>query len=396
MVMDSTPVTDLLGEQTRAEMFALVLTDGPISRTGIAHRLGVSPSTVTRLLLPLVEGGYLQESQATRTGPGRPQLLLRVNARKHAVVGIKIGPGRVVGVLTDMAARVIARGSLPLSSTSAGTVLDTAARLAGQLIKDAPSGDDGDPVLGIGVGVSGHVDARTGVCRVSPLLGWADVDVARPLSARTGLPVVVNNDVNTLVVAERWFGHGREVDSFAVVTVGPGIGCGLLLDSRLYAGASGMAGEFGHLPQDPDGPVCGCGRVGCLEVLSSTAAVLRHLRDSGAAHPATIEQAMALARTATGAASDIAREAFSRAGAALGRGLAGLCNILNLQRVVIAGEGVVAQDLFGPAMTKAFEEHAFSDSARDCHLLFDPVTDDLWARGAACLVIRDIVRAPLS
>lgn len=105
--------------------------------------------------------------------------------------------------------------------------------------------------------------------------------MAGPLSEATGLRVVVNNDVNTLVVAERWFGEGRDVDSFAVVTVGPGIGCGLLLDGALYSGASGKAGELGHLPLEPNGPMCSCGNRCGLEALAGDRAVLRHLCDGG-------------------------------------------------------------------------------------------------------------------
>ncbi|MBJ6613867.1 ROK family protein [Streptomyces sp. I3(2020)] len=205
----------------------------------------------------------------------------------------------------------------------------------------------------------------------------------------------MNNDVNTLVVAERWFGQGRDLDSFAVVTVGPGIGCGLLLNGAVFSGATGLAGELGHLPLDPTGPMCSCGRRGCLEALASDRAVLRHLQDAGV-HCEGIIEAMELARSGTGAAQTVARSAFTEAGTALGRGLAGMCNLLNLQKIIIAGEGAVAFDLFGPAMSQALQAHAFSTAAHDCDIHLDPVHHDLWARGAACLVIQDAVGAALS
>ncbi|MGA8114620.1 MAG: ROK family protein, partial [Actinocatenispora sp.] len=275
------PVTDLIGEQTRAEIFATVLTAGPISRTGLAQRLGLAPSSVTRLLPPLLAHDFLREADAAPQGRGRPQRLLQVNADKHIVVGVKIGPAQVAAVVTDMAARVLARAEQPIDDCTPGTALAAAADLTRRLLAEAP--EAAERVLGIGVGVSGHVDTVAGVCRYSAILDWQDVDIAGPLSRATGLSVVANNDVNTLVVAERWFGAGRDVDSFAVVTVGPGIGCGLLLDGSLYSGASGMAGELGHLPVDPAGPMCGCGRRGCLEALASDRAVLRHIRDAGTA-----------------------------------------------------------------------------------------------------------------
>jgi predicted NBD/HSP70 family sugar kinase len=386
--------SELVGEQTRAEIFATVLTAGPISRTQLAQRLGLVPSSVTRMLPPLLEHDYLRESDATPQGRGRPQKMLHVNPDKHIVVGTKIGPAQVSGVVTDMAANVLARAEEPIADCTPETALSAAAALTSRLLSEAP--EAADRVLGLGVGVSGHVDSGAGICRYSALLDWDKIDVAGPLREATGLPVVVNNDVNTLVVAERWFGEGRDVDSFAVVTVGPGIGCGLLLDGALFSGATGLAGELGHLPLDPAGPMCSCGRRGCLEALAGDRAVLRHLQDAGI-RCATISEAIDLARsTGSGSAPSVARSAFAEAGAALGRGLAGMCNLLNLQKIIIAGEGAVAYDLFGPAASQALEAHAFSTAARDCDVHVDPVRHDLWARGAACLVIRDAVGAAIS
>lgn len=385
--------SELVSEQTRAEIFATVLTAGPISRTQLAQRLGLVPSSVTRMLPPLLEHDYLRESDTAPNGRGRPQKMLHVNPDKHLVVGLKIGPAQVSGVVTDMAANVLARAEEPLDDCTPRTALSAAASLTGRLLAEAP--DVADRVLGLGVGVSGHVDSAAGICRYSALLDWTKVDVAGPLREATGLPVVVNNDVNTLVVAERWFGEGRDIDSFAVVTVGPGIGCGLLLDGSLFSGATGLAGEFGHLPLDPAGPMCSCGRRGCLEALAGDRAVLRHLRDAGVACD-VIAEAIDLARGEGGSANVVARSAFAEAGTALGRGMAGMCNLLNLQKIIIAGEGAVAYDLFGPAMTAALEAQAFSTAAADCDIHVDPVRHDLWARGAACLVIRDAVGAAIS
>jgi predicted NBD/HSP70 family sugar kinase len=385
--------SELVGEQTRAEIFATVLTAGPISRTQLAQRLGLVPSSVTRMLPPLLEHDYLRESDTAPRGRGRPQKMLHVNPDKHIVVGAKIGPAQVSAVVTDMAADVLARAEKPISDCTPETALSAVADLTRRLLAEAPEATD--RVLGLGVGVSGHVDSHAGMCRYSALLDWNKVDVAGPLREATGLPVVVNNDVNTLVVAERWFGQGRDVDSFAVVTVGPGIGAGLLLDGALFSGATGLAGELGHLPLDLVGPMCSCGRRGCLEALAGDRAVLRHLQDAGVSC-ANITEAIELARSGSGSAQTVARSAFAEAGTALGRGLACLCNLLNLQKIIIAGEGATAYDLFGPAMNRSLEAHAFSTAAHDCDIHVDPVRHDLWARGAACLVIQDAVGAALS
>ncbi|MGW8887225.1 ROK family protein [Streptomyces sp. NPDC055749] len=391
MARTSIAVQDLIGERTRAEIFALVLTAGPLSRTGLSQRMGLAPSTVTRLLPPLLEHDYLRETDAPPQGRGRPQRMLEVNAEKHVAVGVKIGPGQVSGVVTDMAAQILVRAEEPIDDCRPQVALAAAAALTHRLLDEVPGARE--RVLGIGVGVGGHVDSATGICRYSAILDWQQVDVAGPLSAATGLPVVVNNDVNTLAVAERWFGEGRDVDSFAVVTVGPGIGCGLLLNGELFSGVSGLAGELGHLPLDPAGPMCSCGSRGCLEALAGDRAVLRHISDAGMPDCATIADAIAMARGNSAGPRAVAAAAFAESGAALGMGLAGLLNILNLQKIIIAGEGAVAHDLFGPAMTTALKAHAFSDAARDCTVHVDPAQHDVWARGAASLAIREAVGA---
>jgi len=373
------------GERTRADIFALVLTDGPVSRVEVAAQLGLSPSTITRLLPPLLDGDYVRETGVAEGGLGRPRRLLEVNAARHLVLGVKISPTHVTGVLTDMAAHVLDRAEAAVPDTLPATVVEATAEIVRALLSDVDTGR----VLGLGVGVGGHVDSATGFCHDSALLGWRKVPVAAPLTAATGLPVVVDNDVNTLVVAERWFGAGRGTRSFAVVTVGSGVGCGMLLDGAMYTGSTGMAGELGHLPLDPSGPQCACGSRGCLEALASNAAIVRDLARDGV-HVASAEAAAALAR----AGNPAAREAFARAGDALGRGLAALVNLLDLELVVLAGEGAACHDLFGPAMTAGLRAHAFSDGAeRPVHI--DPATDDLWARGAACLMIGEAVSGPL-
>ncbi|OIJ94180.1 ROK family transcriptional regulator [Streptomyces colonosanans] len=385
----------LVPDQTGAEIFAQVLTAGPISRTVIAQRLGLSPSTVTRLLSPLIEGGYLSETgQQSVTGPGRPQRLLRVNTEQHLVVGVQIARTHVAAVLTDIGAEQLARLVAPLDSLEPERVLSVAAALTAELLALAP--DPGAAVLGIGVGVGGHVDAAAGICRSAVRLGWKDVDVAGPLSAATGLPVVVDNDVNALVIAERWFGEGRDVDSFAVVSVGRGVGGALMLHGVLHSGVSGLAVEFGHLPIEPNGPECACGNRGCVEALASSDAVLRMFREAGGSAEADFDAVTELARSGARAERQVARDAFAVAGDALGRGLACLCNLLNLGLIVIAGEGTVAYEYFGPAMTAALERCAVSTAARDCVIKVDEASEGLWARGAACLVIRESVRARLS
>lgn len=373
----------------RADIFATILMRGPISRTELAGLTGLSQPTVTKAVAPLLASSYLIEDGQRASSGGRPQRLLEVNADRHVVVGIKIAPSSVTGVLTDMRAGVLRRETRSIGRMSPEELLQVAAETAISLLAGRV-----DDALGIGVAVGGHVDSSLGICRHSGLLDWHDVDVATPLAHATGLPVVVNNDVNALCVEERWFGAGRDNDLFAVVTIGAGVGCGLVVEGDLFHGASGMAGELGHIPVDPQGPMCTCGNVGCLEAIASEDAILARIGASSGITLTTIEDAIALARGPRAVGRKAARDAFRAAGDSVGRGIAVLLNVLNLEKVVLSGEGLVASDLFGDAMQQAVEAHAFSSAARDCELVIRQLGDDAWARGAACLVIREAVGTP--
>jgi predicted NBD/HSP70 family sugar kinase len=374
-------------DATRGRLFTEILTAGPLSRTQLSQRSGLSQSTVTKVVNPMIEAGFVTETGEQSTGIGRPQRLLAVAADRRAAIGVKIGPKAVTGVLTDLRAQVIGQRTRPLT---AGHGPSAALSAAAAVVWDLLAGHAGarEKLIGVGVGLGGHVSAVEGRVVRSGVLGWTDVEVGAPLAAATGVATVIGNDVDTLAVAERWFGAGRGVDGFALVTVGPGVGCGLFLGGELVTGVGGLAGELGHIPMLADGRQCTCGNRGCLETLASDDAVLHRIAEDGGGF-SDIEEAVAAARDGDGRAVS----AFAAMGDALGRGLATLCNLVNPGRIVLAGERAGAFDLFGDACMTAWRAHAFSTAATDCELIIDVTDDSLWARGAACLVIRDAVAA---
>jgi len=203
------------------------------------------------------------------------------------------------------------------------------------------------------------------------------------------LPAVVENDVNALAVAEQWFGAGRDVDWFAVVTVGAGVGCGLVLDGGLVHGASGAAGELGHATIDPAGDLCTCGKRGCVETIATDAAILTAIRAAGGPAVESMTAAAGLAREG----DDHCRAAFARAGDALGQAVALLANLVNPQRVVLSGEGIAASDLMLDALRASLTRHAFS-SVADVEIVTRPLADETWARGAATTVVQRLVSRP--
>ena len=224
-------------------------------------------------------------------------------------------------------------------------------------------------LVGIGIGVPGIIDMETGMLRESPNLpGWHDYPVRDEIERRLGTKVILENDANSAALGEKWLGAARDYDDMLMLTLGTGVGGGIVFGGRVWHGARGMAGEPGHITVEPDGPPCPCGNRGCLEQLASASAVVRMAREAIArgSSPALAQAAEAsdglsaksvyqMAVQGDGAAQQI----YRRVGWALGIGLADLINLLNLPIYVIGGGGANAWDAFLPALLEEVRKRSF-------------------------------------
>ncbi|WP_203840721.1 ROK family transcriptional regulator [Winogradskya humida] len=362
-----------------------VLTEGPLSRVALARRLGLSQAAVTKAARPLIEQGYLQELAATeRSGPGagRPASPLAICADREFFVGVKITGDELIGVVCDLGAQVRTSAHRPLPDAGVEHVLTELGHLVDDLL-DGP-GDYRTRTRRLGLAVSGDVDRGTGLVRYSPFLHWHDVPLQDLAEKITGLTVTVENDVKALTTAEHWFGEGVGAESFALVTVGTGIGCGLVVNGRLVSGSHGVAGEIGHIGVDVNGPACHCGGRGCVEAIAGTDAIVRAVGRPGL----TFEQAVTLARAGDASVSAV----FALAGDAIGSGIAAVANLVGPSRIVVSGEGLSAYDLLEPHIRAGFQRQAFGAAAQ-CPLSVRPLPFEQWARGAATVSIQAFVAA---
>lgn len=377
----------LLASPAANTVFTTVLTRGPVVRPEIARITGLSSAAVTKAVKPMIEAGYLEElPQGPRVveGAGRPAHPLAVRADREFFVGVKATADELIGVVTDLRAQVLAAHRIPVTHRSVEQVVRGIAALVAEL---TPA--HAERTHHIGVSVSGDVDRPGGAVRYSPFLGWRDVPLAELVGAVTGLTVTVENDVKALTVAEQWFGEGVGADSFALATVGVGIGCALVVNGRLVAGGYGVAGEIGHIPVAAgDGPVCHCGSRGCVEAIASEEAIVARARR--ATGEPDLDMAAAIARAHGGDAA--VRAVFDEAGKAIGLGLAAMVNLVGPERVVVSGEGVAAYDLFEEQIRAAFTTQAFGAAAR-CPLVVRPLPWEEWARGAAAVSIQSLFAA---
>jgi glucokinase-like ROK family protein len=250
-------------------------------------------------------------------------------------------------------------------------------------------------LLGVGVGLAGIVDAENGILRQSPIYGWDNVPLRDMLQSQLHSPVYIENDVNTLTLTEKWFGHGQGVDNFLTVTVGRGVGLGIVANGQFYRGQAGGAGEFGHTTINPDGPACACGKRGCLEAYVGDPGLVHAAQEFAArgelsASVQNLDDLLSLAQTGDSTAIEI----FDKAGRILGIGIANLINLFNPKKIIISGEGTREGDFLFIPMKESIQQNTMPGLFDVNIVEIAPWGDDAWARGAAGLVLGKYLNHP--
>lgn len=377
---------DLIRDLNLSAILALIGDRGQIARVEIARELALSQATVTVLTRELVREGLVREVASAPSRGGRPGVLLGLVGEAAHALGVKIAPERLTFVRVNLEGEPLGFSGRPFDATAPAAIdqlLDAIDEVAKEQLP-------GSRLLGIGLGVPGIVDARSGVVD-SPVLGWNRLPVGPRVADRFGVPVLMDNDVNTLAGAERLYGRGRGIENFLTITIGRGVGLGIVVAGDVYRGAHGGAGEFGHIRMVDDGPLCHCGKHGCLEALVSDVALVEAGQKVGLLGTG---EGIAELRALATEGDKTARRLFTNAGATLGRAVASLVNVLSPQLILVSGEGTQAWALFCDSFEVALREDIFRP-LRAVPVEVDPWDDAKWARGAAALVLRATFSAPI-
>lgn len=362
----------------RSAILAHLGSQGPASRADLARALSVSPALMTALTKDLIAEGLVQELEVAPSQGGRPARMLGLAASAGSAIGMKVVSDHVTLVEVGIDGRVLRSASEPFDASAATLLADLAALLTAFIVGAATR-----RVLGIGVGVPGSVD-RQGIGTVdSSQLDWHQVPLGESLRRALELPVIVENNVNALAMAERLHGVGRRHNNFLVVTIGTGVGAGIVIDGVALRGSGGGAGEIGHTPVIEDGPVCTCGNHGCLEAIVGQEALVARGRALGVIG----ESAGIVALTERADAGDAAAAAiFSEAGHVLGRTLAGIVQSIDPEIVIVLGEGTAAWPHWQFGFEPAFRA-ALLPGRRGIGVVVESWQDASWAQGAASLVL---------
>ena len=355
-----------------------VLLRGPVSRKQLAHRLGVTAGTVTRAAQPLLSAGLLVEKAAQQLpGLGRPEAPLDLELQRDFFVGIKITAEGIHGVATTLRAQIVAEHTAPLPSLAADDVADQVAMVVDTLARQVPS------VRAVGISLGGQVVDGTFVTQAL-LLGWNAVDFGALMRSRLEAPVVIDNDVLSLVRAERWFGAARDIDHFALLTIGAGLGYGLVAAGQLVEIPDSGLSPITHFPLDIGGGVCQQGHIGCAETLLTTHALRERARpvlgdDVG------YNELLRLAPTNAAASAIVETAAF-----ALGKLIAGIANLALPRKIILTGDGVELAFAGREALERGIAAHR-NTRASPVDLQIQSVGFSEWARGAAATAIETFV-----
>ncbi len=366
----------------------------PISRAQIAKDTGMSRSTCSLLVDELIADNLIVESGKADSSGGRKPIMLRLNYDAGVAIGVKLMATSIVGAVVDLKGAAAERLEKPVEYfVDTETYIAAVVEIVRELVDRHLASHPGATVFGIGVGISGLVDESHGVSLRSSILDWQDVPLRELLMSQLQLPVYVENDVNAFALGEYWFGSGRGVPDFLCVTLGRGVGLGLIVDGKILRGAHHGAGEFGHIrvSDAEDAPRDSGGLVGTVEAFASDAAIVEYVRMRTSRNvPTDIDEAIAWVRRSAEQGDSTALAAFDRAGRYLGIGLSTLINLLDPKLILFGGEGSWSLPFMWESMEEALAAHTVYDLDKRSRRVQVTSEEDLWVRGVATLVIREV------
>jgi predicted NBD/HSP70 family sugar kinase len=341
--------SEVVRDINRRLILNLIRTQKLISRADLARASGLQRSTVSLIVEQLIVERWVLEGPTGRLPRGRRPTFLRLNDER-VIVAVDIRPSQCTVALANANGRFLSQEMLVTSPDPRSTIQALTKSIQRLIQANANA-----KVEGVGISLPGRYDSKQERLVFAPNLSWPAVDIRGPIARATGLEVTVENAANACVLAAVWFDHMDECRNFVTVTISEGIGTGIWANGQLVRGTNGMAGEFGHVPLDPKGPICGCGGRGCWEVFASTRAALRYYlesdSDSGASAGFTFRDL--LARADHGDAR--AAQALETMAHYIGRGMRMIVAGLAPERIIVVGDLTRSWRLFGPVIEAEVE-----------------------------------------
>lgn len=361
------------------------------SRISIAHSTKLTRPTVSSTVAELIEEGLVEEiGQGPSAGGKRPILLSMVDDARH-LIGLDLANREFRGGVLDLRGKIVHYARVPVDEIGGQAALEQVYSLVDQLVAAATS-----PLLGIGIGTPGLVDARAGLVRKAVNLDWQDLPLRDLLGARYNLPIHVANDSHVAALGEYIFGRRQGQPNLVLVKVGRGIGAGIVINGQLYYGDASGAGEIGHVAVVDNGEQCLCGHFGCLETVASARAIVKRARaiffadphsmlHRFAARPEEIDTDIVL--RAFEAGDQTLHEVIAEAGRYLGIAVANLVGVLNMKYIFIGGSMArFGEPLLAP-IRQQMKQRSMGMLADETQVILSSLEQDIVVLGATALVL---------
>ena len=371
----------------------------PITKRELVKLTGLSFAKINSIILKLNEESLTLESGKEESGGGRPSALYQINPNYKLIIGVELSHTRVNTIIGNLKGEILYKDSKSFDKSSGkdfvvNTLLESIRRTIDNLSISKQK------LLGIGVAIAGLVNPKEGTTRPFPyLVDWGDLSIKNLIEKEFNVESYVENVANVAALAEFNFGNGKGKKNVLYLNIGSGLGMGIILNGALYEGATGTAGEFGHITVDENGPICECGNVGCIEALASTKAVIRRAKT-------LLEQGVisGLNELAEGDIEKINFEMICRAvndgdklsfnlldemGRNLGEGIVTLINLFNPETIILGGKVDKSCGVIMDSIMNVVQKHALEIPRRATEILFSKLGDNSIVIGATIPLIEN-------
>lgn len=366
---------------------------GPIARSEVAKATGLTPSTVTVIVNDLIRAGIVRENGHAESSGGRRPVLLELNSRAGYIYAVRLQRGELVTALLDLAGVIVVSQVFRLDTSSPEEVVAAIGSCFAELLGRARI--EPEQVIWCGVASPGLIDSRRGVVERSSNLGWEKVQFGKLLSDRlAGLPLCVENISNAAALGEKFYGSGRGCPDLIYLNLSIGISAGIIVKDEIFGGVQGYAGEVGHTTLIPDGgPLCACGRSGCLEALCSVNTVLKRIK---AELPDETVTRLGFKKSLLGARevfspplSETAeiRRVIEETGRMIGIAVANLISLFNPAMVILGGELSKAGKVLLDAVKRESMKRALTEIIEPVRIVLSTMSDDPPLMGAYVLAL---------
>ena len=393
--------SDLVRRQNRGLFLETLRQHGPLARITLGHKTGLSLASITSISAQLIDEGLVYsigegDTVSVQTKRGRPQTRLALNPKATNVLAVSISVDCVELVFADFSGATHEPLKLRMDTYEIPKE-EFGPRVAHEIKANARKlGIALNSITRIGIAVQGVADTITGEIPWSPAFRARDIPVVKPLERILGIPCSIGNNANMIAEALIATDRKKYGGNTAVVFLGHGVGLGLILNGIVYDGANGRAAELDHMNHLPDGPLCRCGRHGCLEAFSADYGIMR-MAYAGQGndfdvHAAVRDEDMRELELAAEAGDTVAINAFNRAGEVLGFGIARLIALINPQRVVLAGPGTRGYGLMKDCIWEALRRGLVHDLRKYVEFEVVPYGKDMITTGTLVETLRHLDR----